>query len=161
MKRKMGRPNLEGNPAIEKGASLLYSLGAQGEVATMLYGTTSDFASMNEKLIYLRIGHYSAHQLRQRLRGDIHDLVAYAYCSSVDIEPNFRERARVWFLRRFHPLDVDGNFSPAAGNKWVGSAVDFTLKTMLLVLLKPIGIAIAIALLGLFGFEFLAKLISH
>ncbi|WP_346894970.1 hypothetical protein [uncultured Roseibium sp.] len=161
MKRKMGRRDFEGNQAVENGADLLYSLGPQGQVATVLYGATSNFASMNEKLIYLRIGHYSAHQLKRRLRRDIHDLVAYAYCSSIDLEPTFRERARVWFLRRFHPLDIDDKFSQASGNKWVSFAIDFTLRTLLMVLLKPIGIAVAIAFLALFGFDYLAQLISH
>jgi len=115
---------------------------------------------MEEKMIFLRIGHFTGYQLKTFLDRDIKDLVAYAYASSADTEPTFRERMRVWFLRHFHPRQVDEKFVPPTGNKWVGSAADFTARTLFLVLMKPVGIALAIALLLFFGFEHLASLLS-
>ncbi|MGF0537294.1 hypothetical protein ACQQ2Q_04805 [Agrobacterium sp. ES01] len=156
----MGRKDLNGKPAFEHGATLHYSLGDGGQVVTSIYGAYSELGRMEEKIIFLRIGHYTGYQLKTLLERDIKDLVAYAYVSSADTDPTFRESTRVWFLRHFHPRQVDGDFVPPTGNKWVGSAADFTMRTLLLVLLKPIGIALAIAVLLFLGFESLANLIA-
>ncbi|CUW88539.1 MULTISPECIES: hypothetical protein [Rhizobium/Agrobacterium group] len=158
--RPMRRKDLDGNWATETGATLHYSLGDGGYVATSLYGFHSELGQMEEKMIFLRIGHYTAYQLKKFIERDIKDFVAYSYVSSVDTEPTWREWARVWFLRHFHPRQVNGKFESPKGNKWVGTAANFTLRTMLLVLLKPIGIALAAALLLFLGFEMLASLIS-
>jgi hypothetical protein len=158
--RPMRRRDLGGKWAVEEGATLHYSLGDGGHVATTLYGAESELGRMDEKMIFLRIGYYSGYQLKTFLKRDIRDLTSYMYVSSVDTEPTLRQRARVWFLRHFHPVQVDGKFEHAKGNKWVGSAADFTARTLLLVLLKPIGIAVAISVLAILGYEQLATAIS-
>lgn len=163
MKRKMGRNDLTGTPAIEHGAKLLYSLGDGGHVACLISGAYSELGRMQEKHIYLRIGRYTAHQLLKRLEGDIQDLVSYAYVSSLDTEPMLREKLRVWFLQRFHPTQKwdDDKFAPAEGNRWIGTAVGFTMKTMVMALIKPVAVAVALAMLIFLGFDKLAELIPH
>ncbi|MBD8663040.1 hypothetical protein IFT59_07210 [Rhizobium sp. CFBP 8752] len=155
-KRKSDFRDMNGNMIIEKGATLLYSLGIRGEVATMLYGANSDSAKMQEKLIYLRIGHFSAHQLRSKMHRDIRDLVAYAYCSSVDTEPTFGERVRVWFIRRFCPRYVDDKFTTAEGYDWVFS----TTRAAMMAILKPLATAALIALFTLLGLDYFTDLFN-
>jgi hypothetical protein len=154
-KRKMEVPDLDGSQLMEKGAALVYSLNAQGQVATMLYGARSNLARMEENLIYLRVGHYSAHQLRKMMRHDIKDLVAYAYFSTIDAEPTFGERMRVKFLRRFRPRDVDEKFAPAQGYDLFRVA----LRSIVSMVAKPVSMAILIAVLTRFGMDYLADLI--
>lgn len=155
-KRKSDIRDLNGNMVIEKGATLLYSFGIRGEVATMLYGASSDMAKMREKLIYLRIGHFSAHQLRSKMHRDIRDLVAYAYCSSVDTEATIGERARVWFIRTFRPSDVDEKFTTAEGYDRVFS----TVRAGMWAVLKPLATAALIALLTILGLDYFTDLLN-
>ncbi|WP_333630738.1 hypothetical protein [Agrobacterium cavarae] len=154
-KRKMEVPDLDGSQLIEKGAALVYSFNALGQVAVMLYGARSNLAKMEENLIYLRIGYYSAHQLRRMMRQDIKALVAYAYFSTIDAEPTFGERMRVKFLRHFRPRDVDEKFAPARGYDLVWGA----LRSIVSAIAKPVGMAILIAALTVLGMDYLADFI--
>ena len=159
-KRKLRNRGLEGEDIIEHGASLVYSIGPNGRIATMIYGARSDVASMMEQLIFLRVGFYTARQLESRMRRDIKNFVAYAYYSGLDTDPTFRERTRVWFLRRFYSTNVDDKFVPAKAGKWLGSFGVEMVKTVLSGLFKYIVLALLAVLLLWFGFDELAALIS-
>jgi hypothetical protein len=162
--RLMGRETVDGKTAIETGPTLLYSLGPSGDVAVSLYPAKSAVARPFEDHIYLRIGRLKADQLHKRLKRDLADLVAYGHVTSLDGTPTSRERLRVWWLRRTHPMQIGAKFAKASSVQQVGGAIEFTSRTMatalLGALLKPIGILVVVALLIRYGMPQLASIIA-
>lgn len=156
VKRKMWRRDLDGKWAIENGSSLVYSLG-QHQIATVLYPSKSELASTHESLIYLRVGYYTAYQLRKRFRGDLKDWVAYAYVSSIDTTPTFGQWLRIWWLRKTHPLRTDDKYVEAPHAEILSTTAKFSATTLFIALMKPVAILIVFALLILFGYTDLAK----
>ncbi|MBB4364232.1 hypothetical protein GGD65_005290 [Bradyrhizobium sp. CIR18] len=100
----MWAAGLDGGVAIEKGPSLVYSMsGIDGSVATVLYPATSSLGQVNEDHIFLCVGRYGGIDLLNRLRSDLEDLVAYAFVSSLELEPSLRDKLRFWWLRKTRP----------------------------------------------------------
>jgi len=158
--RSMFRTQENGSSAIEHGSSLVYSLGPNGRVITILYPSTSNIARTYEDHIYLRIGHYSAHQLIGFLEKDIKDLICYSYVSGFDSEPTWWENARVWWLRRTHPIQYKNEFKKPQYFKYVGTISEFTFRAMIISLLKPIATISAITTLIYFGLDSAENLLS-
>lgn len=155
--RPMGRLTLEGKPASENGASLVYSAGPTGHCIVALYPPQSDIAKVHEKLIFLRIGRISAARLRDRLERDLRDLVAYEMVGSLDTSPTLRQRLRVQWLRFAKYKQMDSGFTGvrthrnitdianALSGKAAGSAFAGVMK-----LLGPL---LLLAVLGYLGFS--------
>jgi hypothetical protein len=161
--RPMRRLTLEGKPASENGASLVYSAGPTGHCIVALYPPQSEIAKVHEKLIFLRIGRISAARLRDRLERDLRDLVAYEMVGSLDTSPTLRQRLRVQWLRFAKYKQMDSGFTgvkthrnvaeiaAALSGKAAGSAFAGIFK-----LLAPL---LLFALLGYLGFvELVARL---
>lgn len=110
---------------------------------------------MQEQVIFLRHGHFTAYQLKRMMRRDINDWVAYAYCSSVETDPTLRERIRVWFIRRFRPKYVDSKTVPPIGYDWVGAAV----RALFTAALKPLGVALLIIALTILGLDYIVNVV--
>jgi hypothetical protein len=153
-RRKMDVNDLEEKPAIEKGPSLVYSLGRAGDfTSTVLYPASSPLGSVEEDHIFIRIGSYSGHQLLSRLRSDIKDLVSYAFVSSLETDASLRDRIRYWWLRRTHPQQIEKKFvRPLSPSKFLAAASKFTLMSLIVALLRPIGWVLAYVLLLYLGF---------
>ncbi|MER9760292.1 MULTISPECIES: hypothetical protein [unclassified Mesorhizobium] len=109
----LGRLNHEGKTASESGSVLVYSFGATGAVAVMLYPAKGDLSSTEESSILLRIGYYTSFELQNTLRRDLLDWVSYAYVSGIDGDPTFCERFRVSWLRLAQPKYHEGKPQPA------------------------------------------------
>jgi hypothetical protein len=111
-KRSMFMKDLNGQNAVETGASLFYSLAKTGGVAAaVLVPAKSSLGSATEDQIFLRIGTYSWYQLFRRLRGDIADLITYTFVSSLETTPSLRDRMRIAWLRRTHPIQFEQKFA--------------------------------------------------
>jgi hypothetical protein len=158
-KRKTGLNDFEEKPAIEKGPSLVYSLGRTGgTVSTVLYPASSPLGGVAEDHIFIRIGSYSGLQLLSRLRSDIKDLVSYAFVSSLETDPSLHDRIRLWWLRQTHPQQVEKKFvRPLSPSKFVAAASTFTMTSLIVALLRPIGLVLAYLLLLYLGFANLAE----
>lgn len=122
-RRAMGRRTFEGKTAIEDGATLLYSMGPSGEVGTILYPSTSSFGSMEESYLYVRIGPYTAHRLRQHLRRDLRNLVVYHYLSSIDTDTTWWQRRKMWWLRNVSARRIKDKDEPGLVDKWMQTGV--------------------------------------
>jgi hypothetical protein len=158
-KRKMGINDLDGKPAIEKGPSLVYTVGpTNGVVSTVLYPASSTLGGVEEDHIFLRIGSYSAHELLSRLRSDMKDLVSYAFISSIETDPSIRDRIRFWWLRSTHPHSKEKKFvRPLTPGRLLTSASRFTMMSLVIALLRPLGLVFAYLLLIYLGFANLAQ----
>jgi hypothetical protein len=158
-KRKMGVNDLDEKPAIEKGPSLVYTLGRTGGVvSTVLFPASSTLGSVQEDHIFLRIGSYSAQELLSRLRSDIKDLVSYTFVSSLETEPSIRDRIRFWWLRSTHPQSKEKKFiRPLSPTLLLTSASRFTMTSLVVALLRPLALVLAYVLLVYLGFASLAQ----
>jgi len=158
-KRKLAFKDLEGNAAIEKGPSLVYTIGRTGGVVTtILFPASSPLGGVPEDHIFLRIGPYSAHQLRSRLRGDLTDLVSYAFVSGLETDPSIRDRLRFWWLRTTHPHSVEKKFvRPLTPGKLFTSASKFTITSLVVALMKPLAFVIAYIILVYLGLSSLTQ----
>jgi hypothetical protein len=162
--RSMFRKGVHEELAIEKGLTLLYSKGATGEVVVSLYPCASNLAHTHESQIHVRIGRYTAYELLRSIPSDVADLVAYGYVSSLDGSPTFREKFRIWLLRKSCPAQVEGKFTKPAMSAYLYRGLELSSKTLLGAVfgavLKPIGLVIAVLLLGYLGFTHLISLIK-
>ncbi|GLU25536.1 hypothetical protein [Brucella sp. NBRC 12950] len=112
--RLLGRVDVKGNHAREQGPSLVYSRGPNGQMIVMLFPISSEIASANEDTLFLRIGFFDQWELRQGVRQDVKDLIAYAYETSIDLYPTFSQKFRIKWLRFANEKNVDGKhqYSP-------------------------------------------------
>ncbi|WP_398471340.1 hypothetical protein [Tardiphaga sp.] len=156
-KRKLGVLDLEDKPAIEKGASLVYSLGRTGGiVACVLYPATSPLGSVAEDHIFLRVGTFSGQKLLSHLDSDLKDLISYTFVSSLETSPSLRDRLRFFWLRLTHPQQISGNFvRPVTPSKLLASGFRFTAASLLVAMLRPLGVLIFSLLLIYLGLNYL------
>jgi hypothetical protein len=61
-----------------------------------------------EKFIIRRVGNLTCHQLRENIRCDLKDLVAYTYATALDGSPSIRERLRIGIIRFVCPMHIEG-----------------------------------------------------
>ena len=106
----------------------------------------------NERFVLLHIGPLSAYQLRDRLRRDLKDLVAYNYATTLDGEPTIYERIRVRWIKLISMLEVRGEqYIPM--NKVLFGGVGFLARTSVVALLRPWEILAMILIASYFGFD--------
>ncbi len=146
-KRFSGYYNHKGEIAYERGTQLVYSQAPSGHTACMLYPAKSNTSNVLEDMIFLRSGHFTGHQLLSHLKKDLNDLEAYLFVSSTDLTPKWRPKLRIGWLRRTHPLQLDGQHVRPKLFGYIGKASDFTFRTMLISLFKPIGFILVVIML--------------
>ncbi len=111
-KRPTGRPTIGGRGMdVENGAHLVYSLGATGWAAAILYPARSDGAIAREK--YLILGTWKPEELAEQVEAHLQTLVAYQYVTSIDGQPTLSERLKVYWLRLVCLREIDGQQSAA------------------------------------------------
>jgi hypothetical protein len=149
--------------ATEIGAMLLYSIGPRGETAVVLYPAKSEVMKAKEDFIIRAFGNMTCYQLRQRIRRDLKDLVAYTYATALDGSPTLGERARVWWIRLVCRMQVEGKQSIRTTH-YLHQGVGFLARSGVIAMLKPLGILVLILILLSLGYsslvEFLRKGIS-
>jgi hypothetical protein len=163
--RPMRRSTLEGKPASENGASLVYSAGPTGHCIVALYPPQSDVAKVHEKLIFLRMGRISAARLRDRLERDLRDLVAYEMVGSLDTTPTLRQRMRVRWLRFVKYKQMDSGFTGVKthrditdiANALSGKAASSAFAGVM----KLLGPLLLLAVLGYFGLSGVAAWLAE
>jgi hypothetical protein len=64
-----------------------------------------------EEFIVRAFGNMTGHQLRQRVRRDLKDLVAYTYATGIDGSPTLAERTRVFWMRLVCRRQIEGKQS--------------------------------------------------
>ncbi|MEG3087719.1 hypothetical protein [Sphingomonas sp. PB4P5] len=157
--RSMFRPTVDRKrTASETGPTLVYSFGDAG-IVTVLYPAKSDLAQVHEDHLFLQIGATSGSILLEGMRRDVQVLVAYAEVTSIDLAALWRARLRIWILQLLCARSQNGKFrKPPLWGKLVG-LVGFGSRTLatasLLSVLKPLGLAILIALLAKCGLDWL------
>lgn len=152
-KRKLSVLDLDDNQAVERGAQLVYSLGRiGGHVATVLYPAHSPLGSASEEHIFIRIGSYSGLRLLAALPADLSDLARYAFVSGIETDPTFYDRCRIWWLRLTRAKQIEGKFSPPDKlPAMVASLSKVTAVSIVVAVLKPLGVIAAGSLLAYFG----------
>ena len=154
-RRATGRLTVEGEMAWETGAALVYSFGPTGWVAAMLYPPESPVARVHEDFIYLHLKPASTSKLRKRLHRDLRDLVAYEEVASLDGDPTWAQRLRIWWLRYKSRLQIKGETTAPRRAQHARKTLEFsTAKAMTLValsIMRPIGILIVAYLLIRYG----------
>jgi len=138
---------------IETGGCLLYTMASNGIIAVVLYPAKSEAEAPIEDNILLRMGYFTSWQLQNFLENDLEDLAAYSFATNMYRGATFREYMRVLWLRRAHPLTVDGNFKHPRWFGYAGRVSEFTFRMMVLSLLKPVALVIIIVLLIGLGWE--------
>lgn len=163
-RKKLRKPieEADGKWLHETQAHLVWSAPYVGAgVATTLYPAESKDARVTEDRIYIRIGDFSGSNLLDWVKKDIDALTAYAHVTSVDGSPTLKEKFKVWWLRRFHPSSVDSKHTQPAGIQQAQAFIEFSGRTLVVAVLKPIGILLLIILLVVLGLPQLAELISE
>jgi len=117
-KRGLSYPNIQGQPILENGSKLLYSLSAFGPVAIVLYPCTSALMSTHEKHVFLRHGRFTGHQLRSRLDADLKRLVDYHYLTSEGLQASWRQWLWYQWIRIFKAKGTAQGFQRASVWKW-------------------------------------------
>jgi hypothetical protein len=149
--------------AVENGPTLLYSMGPDGTISTILYPVKSDLASVNEDHLFLGIGATSGCKLIEGMRNDVRDLVAYAHVSSIDMDATWGERLRIGALRIMRPRAQKGTFEQAPIWSAFMGITNFATRaaasTGLLAIFKPVGLGAALLLIGWLGWETLADIL--
>lgn len=158
--RPSGRMSKDGKAIAEGRGVLLYTLGPDGRVAVAIYPTQSESWKPFEDHIYLRIGRFSGNQLLDRLEKDIRDFIAYTYVTAIDGSPTLQQRFRIWWLRRTHPMQVEGKYQNPSMFQYAGKAAEFTFRSMILALLKPIAIVVVVAFLLIMGYKDIADFLK-
>lgn len=155
--RPMGMEDVEGNSAFERHATIVYSFVPTGDVLVTIYPFRSQIAEAEEGHIIIGLGHLSAYQLRQRINSDIKAMVAYAYVSSILAESTWRQRWKVWRLRKTKPRSIEGKFVAGGTSLLVGTSAKAAVRAAFLAtftaLVKPAGFIAVGYLAGRFGFE--------
>jgi hypothetical protein len=145
-------PSPESAYATEIGSTLLYSLGPRGDTAVVLYPAKSEVMKANEAFIIRALGNMSCYQLRQRIRRDLKDLVAYTYATALDGSPTFSERLRIGWIRLVCPMQIEGKQGRRA-TQYLFQGVGFVARSSMVAILRPVGIIVLILVLGWFGFS--------
>jgi hypothetical protein len=143
---------------VEVGAHLVYSLGATGLAAAILYPAKSETASVQEE--HLILGFWKPENLADQIEAHLKTLVAYQYVTSIDGEPTRGERLKVWWLRMVCLRKVDGEHSVAAkvAFRWLAGMA----TRGLFVALFRVGLLFALVLLLLWlGYDWLAALFAR
>lgn len=153
------RQAIGGGAVTESGATLTYSLGANGFILVLLSPASSNLHSFAEQHVRLEVKPFSAARLRRDMRQHVKDLIAYHYVSSLDGRPTLPERVRVEWLRHTRPCDVDGETIVRWGRPvgWISQRVTQAAIGSFLV---PIAIVILIGLLSWLGWDFAVDLLK-
>jgi hypothetical protein len=150
--RSMFRKDYDGKKtATEDGASLMYSLGAMGDVATILKPAKSTFGKTAEEFVFRGIGPRSGAQVLGSLKRDFDDLVAYAYVSSIEAETRWRERRRIGWLRFVSAMRVDDKHEAPKIKALMGGAGKSLMLAFLTALMRPMAIVLVAALMVWMG----------
>ncbi|KAA1237123.1 hypothetical protein FHL81_10820 [Agrobacterium tumefaciens] len=160
--RSMFRKDYEGKAAAtEKGATLLYSLGAMGDVATILYPAESTFGKAEEDFIFRGIGRLSgANLLRNLKKRDFDDLIAYAYVSSIEAQAMSRESRRIWWLRLISAMRIGDKHEPPKIKAYMGGAGKSLVMAFLMALMRPIALLLVTAVVLWFGWDALIEVLK-
>ncbi|KDM67985.1 hypothetical protein [Acidiphilium sp. JA12-A1] len=151
--RSMFRRLHTGVAATENGPCLLYTLGASGDVAVILYPAKSDLGRVKEDHLYLGLGYFTSYQLMKRLTADIRALTAYGHVTSFDGDPSFREKFVIWWLRQTRDMQQAGDHVKAPVKRFFFATVKATPQTLF-------GYILA-AVLGAVVITMLIKIFSH
>lgn len=144
--------------AAETGPTLVYSFG-DAAIVTLLYPAKSNLARVHEDHLFLQIGATSGSKLLEGMRRDLGVLVDYAHVTSIDMNASRAARLRIGMLRLLCARAQEGKFrKPPLWGKVLG-VLGFGARTTatasLTSLLKPLGLAILIALLAKCGIDWL------
>jgi hypothetical protein len=147
------------HPVTEIGGTLLYSFGPRGDTAVVLYPAKSKVMRAREKFIIRRVGNLTCHQLRENIRCDLKDLVAYTYATALDGSPSIRERLRIGIIRFVCPMHIEGQQHRRAA-QFLYQGVGFVARSGVIALLRPYGILAFIIVLAWFGFPSVADFVT-
>lgn len=144
--------------ASETGPTLVYSFG-DAHIVTILYPAKSDLARVHEDHLFLQIGATSGSKLLEGMRRDLRVLVDYAHVTSFDMTASRGARLRIGMLRLLCARSQESKFrKPPLWGK-VLAVLGFGARTMatasLTSVLKPLGLAVLIALLAKCGLDWL------
>jgi hypothetical protein len=151
----------EGEFILEDGGCLVYSMGTDGRVVTILYPAKSNFSKPFEDNIILRHGFFSSLILQRCLTKDLRDLATYTIGTSTFGEPSLREKIRVFWLRRSYPLTIDGKYRNPKLFGYVAKASDFGFRAMIMALMKPLGILVIVGVLIFLGQDSFIQFITN
>jgi len=103
-------------------------------------------------------------KLKDGMRNDIRDLVAYAHVSSLQMDATWGEKMRIGALRITRPRGRDGSFERAPIWSNLLGFTNFVTRTTatagVMAMFRPVGIAIALIALVWFGFDEMAQIVK-
>lgn len=160
-KRPLRRRDPQEKWAVENGPTLLYSKGAAGDIVVIVYPASSSVATAREDHLFLRIGQFSAHELKNFLKKDISDFAAYSHATIIDGDTTWGEWLRVLWLRFTRAKQVDGKYQGPSINSHVVYGLEILARATIMSALKPAMILLVAALLLYFGASHLIQFISR
>ncbi|RVO68361.1 hypothetical protein [Sinorhizobium meliloti] len=159
--RSMFRKDYDGKAAAtEKGATLLYTLGAMGDVATVLYPAESTFGKTEEDFVFRGLATRSGAQIFSGLKRDFNDLVAYAYVSSIEAQATSREARRIWWLRLVSAMRIGDKDEAPKIKAFMGGAGKSLSMAFLTALMRPIALLVVAAVVLWFGWDTLIEILK-
>ena len=158
--RSTFRTNDKGAIIPEKGASLVYSRGPTGDVATFLYPCKSELGKPYEDLIMIRIGRYTAYQLLRMLRSDLKTFTRYSYVTSLDTTPTRIDRLRIGWLRMTKAMQIDERHQEPMIKAFMGAAGKSVLGAFVAAIFRPVALIVVGAIVLWFGWDEIATLLG-
>jgi hypothetical protein len=143
----------------QDGACLLYSIGENGQIVTILYPAKTPVWHMKEENIILRVGFYSCLELLSFLRKDLKDLVMYQHVSTVDTKEGFFEKWRYRWLVATRMVKIPGKDYENSADTVRKAILKYSLNQLVLASLKPVGLVLFALFCLLFGLNWILSLL--
>ncbi|MCP1222319.1 hypothetical protein NKW45_10735 [Acetobacter orientalis] len=141
----------------QDGACLLYSLGENGELVTILYPGKTTVWHLEEENIIMRVGFFDCLDLMNFLRKDLKDLVMYQHISSVDINETYIEKWRYRWLKATRRVKIPGEKHTNPSGIVRLAILRYSLQTVFIASLKPIIIIMLLIFCAFLGMDKLSS----
>jgi hypothetical protein len=150
--RSAFRPKGKTGVLVEEGAQLVYSFGDTGDIATFLYPVSSDSLKSKEDCLIVRVGNYTCHEIKRKIRHDLKKLCSYSHVTSIDGDSNFMERICVFVMRSIYSKNVENKYVKPAISKSFLSILGIVSGAILFKYLMPKSIILAVLLIVIYLF---------
>ena len=119
-------------PIKSYGATLMYQMFENGFTSVTLFPSKSKKISPNEEFIYLDfIKNSNKLKSKKTIKKHYKYLLAYMESTNIDGEPNLFQKFRVWKLRFFKELVLNGKVQPSLLSKRLTQSIHFIFNVCL------------------------------
>lgn len=119
-------------PIKSYGATLMYQMFENGFTSITLFPSKSEKISPNEEMIYLDfLKDSSKLKSKKTIKKHYKYLLAYMEVTNIDGKPSLIQQFRVFKLRFFKQLVIDGKIQPSLSSKRLSQSIHFIINVSL------------------------------